>query len=74
MRAETRDGIMKLLVIVTAAVGFLCLVSLSITLSIMGAEYVDPAKGWIWSIIFWIGLFGSIVGTTYVVRYFINLF
>lgn len=74
MRSETHEGIMRLLVIIVAAVGFLCLVSLSITLSIMAAEYIDSAKGWLWSMIFWVGLFGSIIGTTYLVKYFISLF
>ena len=53
---------------------FLFIVSISITLGIMGANYADPAQGIVWSIVFWASLFGSIIGTTMVIKYFMSLF
>jgi len=56
------------------AMAFMTMLAISITLGVMAAQWLDPAHGWVWSIVFWACLFGSIVGATYVINRLFNLF
>ena len=74
MEAETRIGILRLMMIVMLAMAFMVMLSISLTAGVLLAEAIDPAQGLVWSGIFWASLFGGIIATTYVIRRLFSLF
>jgi len=74
MQNDTRQGIAKLMIIIMCAMAFMTLLSIAITIGVITAQWLDPSHGWVWSVIFWACLFGSIISVTWVINKMFNLF